>query len=264
MPIPILSWDGHVYPCLQIFQEHQLFPELFRRNIYCKSLVAAAALSPLLAPETLIPPFRAMVEYCLKDVLTDIVPSATPRELKKELDHIFDGATQRFYRRDDTKQPWEAGDTPHTQMLMQRLRSTAASSASVERLFSAHARAHRKNRWNIGEENLMAQLRFHSLLTKERSKGKWNDKFPSLENCDRVISWCWAAWQRERELNLSVDDCVITWFTTADNRLAPYKCKLLKMEVEDGSVWKVRWSSGKDSQQMFKPYVDPWIRQTAS
>ena len=246
---------------LAIFQDDPLFPELFWRNVYSPALVTAAALSPLLAPETIIPPFRAMIEYCLKDVLTDICPNATQRELKKELDHVFDGATQRFYRRDSSKQPWEAGDTPHAQMLMQRLRATAASSSSVERLFSAHARAHSKNRWNLGEDNLMSQLRFHSLLAKERATGKWNEKFPSQENCDRVISWCWAAWQRDREPNLSPGDCVTVWFATGDNRLAPYKCKLMQMEADDGSAWKVRWSSGKDSQQTFKPFVDPWIMQ---
>jgi len=68
-----------------------------------------------------------------------------------------------------------------------------------------------------------------------------------------------------QDINISVGDSLQVWSAFANEiippkRLSAYRCKVLAPELEDGSVWRVRWSTGKDSQLTFKPHCECFFR----
>jgi len=149
--------------------------------------------------------------------------------------------------------PWLNGDTPKLQMITEYLQCCPASSANVERSFSAHARAHCAERASLGEANVMTQLGLHSLLKWQN--GDFVTKLPKEVEAERVVNSCLMCWCASRFHLLKPNESVVVWFET-QKRLMPYRGRLVE---EVNGTWKVRWSGDPNSSQKLNPQVDPWL-----
>ena len=240
-----------------------IFPEIFNRNMYFPAIVAACALNPLFQLESAIKPYQLMIEQCVRDCLYQMDPDFNERHVDTQLRILLEGGVQRIYRmkepkdRQSTVDLWANGETPALHRLAAYLAQIPASSASVERCFSAHARLHNTFRCNLSEDSVAAQLGLHSFLKKNGDIGG-NDAptVASAAECELVIQWCLAAWSIERSETMLKDDLqVVIWFT-GNNRMQQYKAKLISQE---GRLWTVRWHAEPKSAQKFNPLVDPWV-----
>ena len=249
------------------------FHATFERNCYCPSLVLACFASPFLSADGLAPPIKAMVSGMFKNAVADLDPDCEGRPVLRELEYIFTGTLQRQHRIvSDAERPsieafWAGGRTPYMQQLVKRLLAFPASSASVERSFSAHSRCHTTGRKSLGEETVEQQLVLHSLLLTANSTGfRPSAAGVTQQTADRIFEWCWAVWQAPLADQLREGDLVNVWYRTVPVAMDPrsaiprevaYKCKLEKRE---GALWKVRWFSDVSSKERFNPALDCWLK----
>ena len=63
----------------QVASGDALFPDIFARNVYSPTLVAACALCPSFAPETLTPPARLMILHAVRSCIFNIDPAFKER-----------------------------------------------------------------------------------------------------------------------------------------------------------------------------------------
>jgi len=254
--------------CLQWLEGHEDFSKFFARNVYTEALVCAAALSPALIPKTLIEPYQRMIHFCLKDAASnfDDDQNTNPkkiRQLLSEWQAYIEGEPQRAFRQtlvassqgSQPQVPW-LGEAPILWSIFERLMNTSASSGSVERSFSAHARAHSWTRAALKETSLNIQLRLHSLLNQAKARSNWSDMLPGALECEKILEWCWPAWVDAHGPQLSVGDKVQVWFADGRENLSAYRCRLVSKDKDN---WKVMWATSRESTQPFNPKVDPWI-----
>ena len=243
--------------CLKPASDDSLFVEIFQRNIYHESLVAACALSPTLCPEALCFPTKLMIEECIDTCATAVLQVPGVR-VQKEVSLLLDGGFQSIYRKKELKESvrsfWNSGDTP---MLASLALILVASSASVERSFSAHARCHSWLRSALNEDSVEMQLGLHSLLASMKEKNEPIDPAsPSWDAVEAVLGWCTQVWCRNRSSLLKPDERITAWFVN-NGRQLPYRGVLIG---DEGGSWKVKWSGcGDRSAQRLHPSVDPWV-----
>ena len=240
-----------------------VFLDTFERNVYCPAIVAACALSPTWAPESAIKPIQAMVTQVLVG-LVDLTSSevehekvAHDRATSTQISLLLSGALQKMWRLSEVRRSdiWLKGETPKLEELFRQLLSCCASSASVERSFSFHARAQTKSRMSVGEANIAAQISLHSLL-KTPTGVSFADAFPNEIQVERVLMSCVQCWCVERCHQLKPGDSIVAWYET-NKRLTPYRGRLVEEAAHRN--WKVRWAGDPGSHQRFNPAVDPWV-----
>ena len=114
-----------------------------------------------------------MVEYCLKDCITEINPDINSRPLNVEIRRLLDGSLQRQWRlKGDKKFDPNSlfAELPLLKDLALRLMALPASSSSVERLFSKHCHTWIRNR--AGEDTVEDQLGLNTFLAHQGSIGQ--------------------------------------------------------------------------------------------
>jgi hypothetical protein len=252
--------------CFVTAESDDLFQEIFGRNCYSTTLVAACAVSPMLASDSLIKPLQLMIEECIRDCLYNLNNDFSDKTADQEIKILLEGHIQRLHRLKTCEEAlakvWQRGDTPLIGELVDFLVRVPASSATVERAFSPHARCHTWVRNSLSEESVISQLALHSFLSKQNESGTEPAvTSPTQAEAERILNWCFPEWAKIRTEKLKENDMVVVWYENASGakgtgRLQPYRCKLLE---QVGDAWKVKWNNDPGSQQRFKPNVDPWV-----
>ena len=219
----------------QVASGDALFPDIFARNVYSPTLVAACALCPSFAPETLTPPARLMILHAVRSCIFNIDPAFKEKQLENEIKILLDGSVQRLFRMKpaadrNPRKRWHSGDTPLLAHLFEYLEQTPSSSADVERCFAAHARVHTKSRNGLAEESVEAQLGLHSFLAKASSAG--TDPVVALasqQDLDTMIGWCVQSWCSERSNLITEGDSIMAWYEIGKTgRLHGCQCIVLQ------------------------------------
>ena len=219
----------------------QIFLEAFQRNVYCNTIVAACALSPTWSPELAIKPIQAMVTEVLVELIDLTAPPGSDgeklcheRATQTQISLLMSGALQKIWRLAEVKKAdvWAKGETPKIEELFCQLQNCSASSATVERSFSAHAKAQTKQRTSVGETNISAQLSLHSIL--KVSSGQFSKAFPKEAAVERVLMSAVQCRCLGRSDGLKSGDAIVVWFET-NHRLTPYRGKLIEQTNNNSS-----------------------------
>lgn len=241
------------------------FPEKFERNCFGKALVAACAFVPSLLPASLAEPLQQLMRLCLL--------SCARRVHRGDLEHAL--ATElRMWQRGDLQAVFSDPSAPRRALedcwprspaapllgaLFGFVASVPASSASVERSFSLHARVHTPQRHSLSAATVEAQVALGTFLNNATTPTLQPLTVPSTTAAYNVVRWSLLALMRRRAPKLTPGAEIVVYFLLPSRRLQHYSGKLLA-QLPGERVWSVRWSGRGD--QEFRALVDPWFYQS--
>lgn len=238
--------------------------EKFLRNCYKDTLLAAVSLFPTLYMSSLSLPVKTFLQQALLTVARKILPDVDRgEELTNEASQLFEGFLQQAWRAGDHTAEsavvdfWEKAPLKRLAAVFFALCRLPASSADVERLFSAHGCLHTARRCRLGEDSVSAQLQLHSLLrAQKRAPASFHCPIVNDGLLQKLIEICQWAWKTSNTATLRSGETICVFMKTNSGLLQGYAATTVEMIAP--SRWKVTWKDDKKSQQEFLPLIDDW------
>lgn len=212
---------------------------------------------------------REVLTRCLVDIL-----KCSVSEAEQEVTTWMSGEAQRSHRNTVLRKKtvidfWGECHLPRLRELFTMLLHCPCASASVERLFSIHARIHHKLRSSAKEEAVLQQMMLHSFL-KANDAPHRNFDVQDLTHSELtpIIDQATQAFRATKAEALEPGQRVKVFYeneaqsrTRRGAKPLEFECKLVDLnEEEEGRLsWNVSWRLARTSTDPFYPLEDSWI-----